>query len=107
MFRIALLWVPYSGNILRVKTFANFAVLKQFAKVLVAKILNEFGGESVGIMDVPSLSVARQYLSNSSFPNRQVDMVASNNSLHYVALSSLILIAPIQSRSSFPAHALL
>ena len=42
--------------------------------------------DSVGIMDVASLSLARQYLANRSFPNRPVDMVASNNGLHFVAL---------------------
>ena len=43
-------------------------------------------GESVGIMDVVSLSLARQYLSNSGFPNHHVDMVASINGRHFVAL---------------------
>ena len=33
--------------------------------------------KSVGIMDVASLSLARQYLSNSGFPNHHVDIVAS------------------------------
>ena len=32
------LYVPYSGNLSRVNTFANFAVSKQFVEVLAAKI---------------------------------------------------------------------
>ena len=40
-----------------------------------------------------------------SFPSRHVNMVASINGRHFY--SSLILFAPIQSRSSFPAHVLL
>ena len=36
--------IPYSGNLSRVKTFANFAVLRKFAKVLTAKIFIEYGG---------------------------------------------------------------
>ena len=36
--------VPYSGNLSRVKTFVNFVVLGQFAKVLTAKIFIEYGG---------------------------------------------------------------
>ena len=43
-------------------------------------------GDSVGTMDVASLSLARHYLSNSSFPNRHVDKVASSKSLHFVTL---------------------
>ena len=83
------------------KTFANFAVLEQIAKVLTTKIFIEYGGviingcviildngNSVGIMDVASLSLARQYLSNSGFPNCHIDMhmVASINSSHFVTL---------------------
>ena len=83
---------------MRVKTFENFAVSGQFVKVLTAKIFAEYGGviingrviilengNSVGIMDVASLSLARQYLFNSSFPNRHVDMVALINCRHFVA----------------------
>ena len=36
--------VPYSGNLSRVKTFANFTVLAQVVKVLNAKILIECEG---------------------------------------------------------------
>ena len=36
--------IPYSRNLSRVKTFANFVVLRQFAKVLTAKIFIEYGG---------------------------------------------------------------
>ena len=43
-------------------------------------------GESVGIMDVASLPLARQYLFNSSFPNCHVDIVASINCCHFVAV---------------------
>ena len=81
------------------KTFANFSVLGQFAKVLTAKISIKYGGviingrviivdngNSIGIMDVASHSLARQHLSNSSFPNRHIDMVASISGRHYVAL---------------------
>ena len=90
------------------KTFANFAVSGQFVKVLTAKLLTECGGiiinrrvinwhvsdnkthldngDSIQIADVASLSVARQYFSDSSFPNLHVDMVASNNGLHFVTL---------------------
>ena len=79
------------------KTCANFAVWKQFVKVLTAKISNEYRvlllmvtslfsttthNDSVGIMDVASLSLARQYLSNNSFPSHHVDMEASINSLY-------------------------
>ena len=42
--------------------------------------------ESVGIMDVASLSPAEQYLSNSGFPNRHIDIVASIIGCHFVAL---------------------
>ena len=35
--------------------------------------------------DTASFSLARQYLSNSSFRNRHVDMVASINGRHFVA----------------------
>ena len=42
-------------------------------------VINLNNGDSVGIMDVASFSLARKYLSNSSFPNRHVDMVASIN----------------------------
>ena len=90
--------VTYGGNLSRVKTFANFAVSGQLAKVLTMKIFIEYGGviingraifldndlndDSEGIMDVASLSLAKQYLSKNSFPNRHVDMVASINSHH-------------------------
>ena len=37
-------YLPYSGNLSWVKTFANFAVSGQFAKVLTAKIFIEYGG---------------------------------------------------------------
>ena len=36
--------VPYSGNLSRVKAFANLAVLGQFAKVLTTKFFIEYGG---------------------------------------------------------------
>ena len=36
--------IPYSGNLSRVKTFANFMILGQFAKVLTMKILIECMG---------------------------------------------------------------
>ena len=37
--------IPYHcGNLVRVKTFANFAVSGQFAKALTAKIFIEYGG---------------------------------------------------------------
>ena len=36
-------------------------------------------GDNLGITDVASLSLARKYLSNSSFLNRHVHMVASIN----------------------------
>ena len=81
------------------KTFVNFAVLGQFTKVITEKIFSECGGiiingrvinlhngDSVGIMDVASLSLARQYLSNSSFLNCHVNMVALVNSHHFIAL---------------------
>ena len=61
-------YTPYSGNLSRVKTFANFAVSGQFAKVLTAKIFIQYEvvsvnerviildhGDSVRIMDVASL----------------------------------------------------
>ena len=57
----------YSGNLLWVKTFLNFAVSRQFTKVLTTKIFIEYGGiiiigdviildngDSIGIMDVAS-----------------------------------------------------
>ena len=37
-------FIPYSGNLSRVKTFANFAVFGQFVKVLTTKIFIEYGG---------------------------------------------------------------
>ena len=42
-------------------------------------------GDSVGIMDVTSLSLARQHLSNSNFSNRHIDMVASINNCLFIA----------------------
>ena len=90
--------VPYRRNLSRGGTFMNFTVSKQFAKVSTEKISTENGGviingcviildngDSVGlgIMDVASLSLARQYVSYSSFPNQHVDMVASINSGHF------------------------
>ena len=69
----------YSGNLLQVKTFTNFVVSGEFAKVLIAKIFIEYRGvtingrviilhndNSVGVMDVASLLLVRQYLPNSS-----------------------------------------
>lgn len=52
--------------------------------------------DSVGIVDIASLSLARLDLSNSSLPNYPVDMVASNKGLHRITLqltqdSSLVL----------------
>ena len=57
--------LPYSGNLSRVKTFTNFTVSGQFAKVLIAKIFIEYGGiiingrviilDNIGIMDVASV----------------------------------------------------
>ena len=38
------IYIPYSGNPSRVKTFANFAVSGQFVKVLTAKIFIEYVG---------------------------------------------------------------
>ena len=87
-------WVYHiAWNLSRVKTFASFAVLGQFAIVLALKMFFEYDGviinwrvdilntgDSVGIVDVASLSLARQNLSNSSFPNCHVDIVASINS---------------------------
>ena len=83
------------------KTFVNFAVSGQFAKVLTVKIIIEYmgviingrvvildNGNSVGIMDVASLSLAMQYLSDSNFLNcRHVDMVASIKGRHFLAIS--------------------
>ena len=69
-----------------VKTFANFVVSGQFPKVLNAKIWRVIifdNGNSIGIMDVASLSLTRQYLPNSSFLNHHVD---TKNS-HYMVLS--------------------
>ena len=84
-----------SGNLSREKTFVNFAVSGQFTKVLTAKLFIEYGGviinghvtildngDSVGIMDVASHSMARQYLPNSSFSNCHVDTVASSSCSH-------------------------
>ena len=91
--------LPYGRNLLRGKTFTKFVVSGWFAKVLTAKILIEYGGtiiigrvidldnsDSKGIKDVPSLSLARQYLSNNSFLKRLIDMVALINSHQFVAL---------------------
>ena len=77
----------------------NFTVSGLFTKVLTAKISIKYGGvvingrviildnsDSIGINDVASHSLARQHLSNSSFPNRHIVMVASINSHHFVAL---------------------
>ena len=36
--------IPYSKNLSRVKSFANFAVSGQFARVLKTKIFIEYGG---------------------------------------------------------------
>ena len=81
---------------MQLKTFVNFVVLVQFVKVLTTKISLEYGSvivdgrviilDSIGIMDVASLSPARQYLSNNSFPNCRINIVASINSHHFVAL---------------------
>ena len=74
------MFVLYSRNLLRVKTFANFVVSGQFAKVLTEKIFIECGAQLLmGVslifttataeglwIDVASLSLARQYLSNNS-----------------------------------------
>ena len=87
----------------------DFVVLGQFTKVLTAKIFDECGGviinggvinlhnsDSVlGIMVVASLSLERQYLSNSSFLNRHIDMVASINNHNFAALRLIILFMPI------------
>ena len=88
----------YSGNLSWVKTLVNFMVLRQILKsfnhenfdwvcgiIINGRAIILDNGDSVGIMDVDSLSLARQYLSNSSFPNRHVDMVASINGRHFVA----------------------
>ena len=84
-----------SGNLSQVKTFTNFAVLGQFAKVLSAKIFIGYrggcviildNGDNIENMDVASLSLARQHLSNGGFPNSHVDMVPSINGHHFVAL---------------------
>ena len=58
-------------------------------------------GDSGGIIGVASLSLARQYLSNSSFPNHHVNMVASINSHHFISCSHQYNLVP------FPAHAFL
>ena len=88
-----------SGKLSPVKTFTNFAVSEQITKVLTEKMFIKYSGiiingcvvildhgDRVGIMDVAFLSLARQYLSNSSFPNHHVDMVASIKGRHFVDL---------------------
>ena len=44
LIHITLSSLSYSGNLSRVKTFANFVVLGQFAKILTAKMLIECWG---------------------------------------------------------------
>ena len=56
--KISLPMVSYSGNLSQVKTFANFAVLGQFTKVLTAKIFIEY---------------------NSAFINGRVNIVSHNS----------------------------
>ena len=86
--------MPHSGDLSRVNTFRNFAVSKQFVIVLSTKLSIEYGGviingrvvtlnngHSKEMLEVASLSLARNYLSNSSFPNRHVDRVASINAV--------------------------
>ena len=83
---------------MRVKTCVNLAVLEQFAEVLTTKVFTEYKGIFIngcvitlnndyngGIVGVASLLLARQYLSNSCFPNRHVDMVASIKGRHFVS----------------------
>ena len=79
--------------------FCKFRSFMAVCKSLTVKISIESGGviisecviilhnsHNVGIMDVASLSSARQYLPNSSFLNRHINMVASINGHHFVAL---------------------
>ena len=41
--------VPYSGNFSRMKTFANFTVSRQFAKVSTVKIFIEYRGVIINV----------------------------------------------------------
>ena len=50
--------LPYSGNLSRMKTFANFAVSGQFAKVFTAKTFIKYGGV---IIDGRVIVVSRNY----------------------------------------------
>ena len=81
------------------ETYHEFHGFRQFANVLIAKMFMEYSGiiiighviipdngKTIGMMDVASLLLARQYLSNSGIPNHHVDMVASISGRHFVAL---------------------
>ena len=65
----------------------NHANFQEYGGVIVnVRVIILDNGESVRIMDDASLSLARQYLSNSGFPSRHVDIVASMNGRHFIAL---------------------
>ena len=90
------------------KTFANLALSGQFMNVLTVKIFIEYddviildkGDSILEIKDVASLSVARQHLSNRSFPNSHVDMVASINGRQFISCSLQFNLV----RHFFPMH---
>ena len=72
--------ISYSGNLSQGKSFANLAISGRFTKVLTAKIFFEYRGGSLSMgVSLFSTTMARQYLPNSSLPNRHVDMVASSS----------------------------
>ena len=54
--------------------------------IINGRVITLNNSKSVGILDVASLSLARQYLSNSGISNRHVDMVTSINGCHFVTL---------------------
>ena len=51
-------------------------------------------GNSIRIMNVATFPLARQNLSNSSFPNDPVDMVATYDRLNCVYMSSFAEVLP-------------
>ena len=91
--------------------------MRHFEKVLTAKIFVQYSGviingcvnvlDNIGVVDVASILLASQYLSNNSFPNQHVDMVASINSRHFVVVHAAHLVRDNSLSFIVPAHALL